>query len=170
MREKLIILGLDPGLRATGWGIIEMQGNHLRHVADGTLTTDTSMPLPQRLALIYRGIEEILLKMNPQEVAIEETFVNNNAQTSLKLGQARAASLLPAALRNMLVAEYASRRIKQAVSGYGAADKTQMTRMVSLLLAGVTPHNHDSADALAVAICHAHYRAAPAIAALKAAP
>lgn len=153
------LLGLDPGLRHTGWGIIEVDGNRLIHVADGAVHSDASCPLAQRLCQIHDTLSAVVDRYQPDEAAVEETFVNTNAASTLKLGQARAVSLLVPALAGMAVAEYTNNMVKKAVVGQGRADKTQVQAMVRMMLPGCDISTPDAADALAVAICHAHHRA-----------
>ncbi|KAA0683408.1 crossover junction endodeoxyribonuclease RuvC [Roseomonas genomospecies 6] len=153
------LLGLDPGLRHTGWGVIDVSGNRLTHVADGAVHSDGDRPLAERLCQIHDALSEVLERYRPDEAAVEETFVNNNAVSTLKLGQARAVALLVPALAGLAVAEYANNMVKKAVVGQGRADKTQVQAMVRLLLPGCAITTPDAADALAVAICHAHHRA-----------
>lgn len=153
------IMGLDPGLAHTGWGVIETQGNRLTHVAHGVIHSQASDPLPQRLAALHAGLKSILATHAPHEAAVEEVFVNRNAQSTLKLGQARGVVLL--AVGHLAVAEHATRLVKKAIVGTGAADKAQVMAMVARLLPGCGPLSEDSADALAVAIAHAHLRTAP---------
>jgi crossover junction endodeoxyribonuclease RuvC len=151
------LLGIDPGLRHTGWGVIEMDGNRLVHVANGRVSTDDKRPTAERLAQIYDGLVKVLADWTPDEAAIEETFVNQNPASTLKLGQARGAAMLAPARAGLPVAEYAANAIKKAIVGAGHADKTQIQMMVARLLPGVKFAGPDAADALAVAICHAHH-------------
>jgi crossover junction endodeoxyribonuclease RuvC len=151
------ILGIDPGLRHTGWGVIESSGNRLIHVANGRVSADDKLPMAERLAAIFDGLAGIIAEWTPDEAAIEETFVNQNPASTLKLGQARGAAMLAPAKAGLPVAEYAANAIKKAVVGAGHADKTQIQTMVGRLLPGVTFAGPDAADALAVAICHAHH-------------
>ena len=153
----LIVLGLDPGLRHTGWGIIEANGNRLSHVAHGVINSDSADALAKRLVQIHDGLIEVLRTWHPQTCAVEETFVNKNPLSTLKLGQARGVVLLVPALAGIAVAEYAPNHIKKAVVGVGHADKTQVHTMVERLLPGAKGARADAADALAVAICHAHH-------------
>ncbi len=150
------LLGLDPGLRVTGWGVIDVNGNHLRHAAHGTVRSDREKPLATRLLQIHDGLREVIARYRPDAAAVEETFVNRNPSSTLKLGQARGVVLLVPALAGMPVSEYAANLIKKSVVGTGHASKTQVAAMVRHLLPGVVPANSDAADALAVAICHAH--------------
>lgn len=152
------ILGLDPGLQNTGWGVVDLDGSRLRHVADGTVRTDRLLPTARRLQQIFGGLMEVIASYHPGEAAVEETFVNKNGATTLKLGLARGAVLLAPAQAGLEVAEYATKFVKKAVVGVGGAGKPQVEAMVRTLLPGVTPASPDASDALAVAICHAHYR------------
>ncbi|GLQ06324.1 crossover junction endodeoxyribonuclease RuvC [Sneathiella chinensis] len=151
------LLGLDPGLRHTGWGIIEAEGNSLRHLANGAVSSDAALTLSERLVQLYEGIEEVLADWQPDEAAVEETFVNKNPVSTLKLGQARGIALLVPARHGLHVEEYAPNKIKKSVVGAGHAGKEQIHAMVSMLLPGCKIANEHAADALAVAICHAHY-------------
>ena len=151
------VLGLDPGLRHTGWGIIEVDGNRLSHVADGVANPSADQPLAARLVALFREIGAVLERFRPDEAAIEETFVNRNAASTLKLGLARGVVLLAPAERGLRVAEYSANMIKKAVVGAGHADKAQVQMMVRRILPGFASGKPDAADALAVAICHAHH-------------
>jgi crossover junction endodeoxyribonuclease RuvC len=154
------LIGLDPGLRVTGWGVIEMDGNRLRHVADGAVASDEDAPLASRLAQLYDGLASVIRRFRPLEAAVEETFVNVNPASTLKLGQARAVALLVPARLGLAVAEYPPNLVKKSVVGTGHAAKPQVQMMVRALLPGATLESADAADALAVAICHAHHRGA----------
>ena len=153
------ILGLDPGLGTTGWGLIAAEGNRLSHVANGELKTKTSVPLPERLADLAGQLEALLAEHRPDTTAVEEVFVNKNPQSTLKLGQARGVALMLAARSGLTVGEYAARLVKKAVVGNGNAEKVQVHAMVGRLLPGVKIAGPDAADALAVAITHAHHLA-----------
>ena len=153
------ILGLDPGLGTTGWGLIQAEGNRLSHIANGQLKTDSAMPLPQRLARLADELEALIAEHRPDSAAVEEVFVNANPQSTLKLGQARGVAIMVAARGGIAVGEYAARLVKKAIVGTGGADKTQVHAMVARLLPGVKIDGADAADALAVAICHAHHLA-----------
>jgi crossover junction endodeoxyribonuclease RuvC len=153
------ILGLDPGLGTTGWGLIEAEGNRLRHIANGQIRTATDAPLPQRLAALADQLEQLIAEQRPDAAAAEEVFVNKNPQSTLKLGQARGVVLMCAARSGIDVGEYAARLVKKAVVGNGNAEKVQVHAMVSRLLPGVKVAGPDAADALAVAITHAHHLA-----------
>lgn len=152
----MIVIGLDPGLQKTGWGVIEAHGNRLRHIADGCVTSRAADAMSDRLAALYDGLAAVIAAHSPSSAAVEETFVNSNAQSTLKLGQARGVVLLVAARSGLPVAEYATRFVKKAIVGTGTADKLQVKLMVERLLPGCSASGEDAADALAVAICHAH--------------
>lgn len=152
------VLGLDPGLRHTGWGIVDVTGNRLSHVADGAIHSTDALPLADRLVQLHAALVKVVDAYRPDEAAVEETFVNANAASALKLGQARAVSLLVPALAGLPVAEYPNNQVKKAVVGQGRAEKTQVQAMIRILLPGCLIATPDAADALAVAICHAHYR------------
>lgn len=152
------LIGLDPGLRRTGWGVIEVDGNRLVHVASGTVMSDADLSLAERLSQLFDGLAAVIAGHGPDEAAVEETFVNRNPNSTLKLGQARGAALLAPAQAGLRVAEYPATLIKKALVGNGHADKTQIQAMVGVLLPGARPDSADAADALAVAICHAHHR------------
>jgi crossover junction endodeoxyribonuclease RuvC len=153
------ILGLDPGLGTTGWGVIEAEGNRLRHIANGQIRTDTSAPLPRRLAALADQLQAVIADHAPAGAAVEEVFVNQNPQSTLKLGQARGVVLMCAARAGIDVGEYSPTLVKKAVVGTGGAEKTQVHAMVSRLLPGAKIAGADAADALAVAITHAHHLA-----------
>ena len=153
------ILGLDPGLGTAGWGVIEAEGNRLAHIANGQIKTDTDAPLPRRLAALADQLEALIVDLAPTAAAVEEVFVNKNPQSTLKLGQARGVALMCAARAGMEVGEYAPTLVKKAVVGTGGAEKAQVHAMVSRLLPGVKIAGPDAADALAVAITHAHHLA-----------
>ncbi|HJO74912.1 MAG TPA: crossover junction endodeoxyribonuclease RuvC [Rhodospirillales bacterium] len=152
------LIGFDPGLRNTGWGVIEANGNHLGHIADGVVKTDAKLPLADRLVQLQDGLTRVIEQFHPDEAAVEETFVNKNAASTLKLGQARAISLLVPANGGLKVFEYSPNLIKKSVVGGGHAAKQQIKMMVKVLLPGAELKSADAADALAVAICHAHHR------------
>ncbi|MFN5758490.1 MAG: crossover junction endodeoxyribonuclease RuvC [Sphingomonadaceae bacterium] len=154
-----ILLGIDPGLGTTGWGIISAEGNRLTHIANGRIVTDTKASLANRLVELDRALTDIILEFRPDVAAVEEVFVNSNPQSTLKLGQARGAILLSAARTGLEIGEYAARLVKKAVVGVGNADKAQVHAMVSRLLPGTKIAGPDAADALAVAITHAHHLA-----------
>jgi crossover junction endodeoxyribonuclease RuvC len=152
------LIGLDPGLRSTGWGVIEVEGNRLRHVAHGAIRVAAEGTLAGRLNILFDGVAEVIRSQLPAEAAIEETFVNVNPGSTLKLGQARGVVMLAPARAGLPVFEYAANLVKKSVVGSGHADKRQIEMMVGRLLPGVTA-TADAADALAIAICHAHHRA-----------
>lgn len=152
------IVGLDPGLRNTGWGVIEAEGSRLIYVADGAVHSDADAPLAERLLQIHEQILRVLREFSPDEAAIEETFVNTDARATLKLGQARGAVMLAPAFCKIPVSEYAPNTVKKSVVGAGHADKAQVKHMVKLLLPRAEMKTTDSTDALAIAICHAHHR------------
>jgi crossover junction endodeoxyribonuclease RuvC len=151
------VLGLDPGLRHTGWGVIDVAGNRLSHVADGVVHAPTDLPLAERLVALFRQLNLVIERFQPDEAAVEESFVNKNAASTLKLGVARGVVLLAPAERGVPVAEYSANLIKKSVVGAGHAEKAQVQMMVRRLLPGCAIVEADAADALAVAICHAHH-------------
>ena len=153
------VLGLDPGLRHTGWGVIDVDGNRLTHVADGVASAPTDLPIGERLVVLFRQLGEVLERFRPDEAAVEETFVNRNPASTLKLGVARGVVLLAPAERGVPVAEYSTNLVKKSVVGAGHAEKAQVQLMVRRLLPGCAVVKADAADALAVAICHAHHAA-----------
>jgi len=152
------LIGLDPGLRHTGWGVIEVSGNRLRFVAAGAVSTDGKAGLATRLVALHDGLRAVIQEYAPEEAAVEETFVNKNPDSTLKLGLARGVVLLVPAQAGLPVAEYGANHIKKSVVGAGHAEKAQVAMMVGRLLPGSGVHGKDAADALAVAICHAHHR------------
>ena len=154
------LIGLDPGLQRTGWGVVEADGNSVRFLGAGVVAPPADGSLAERLDRLYRGLVHVLETQAPDAAAVEETVVNTNALSSLKLGHARGVVMLAAAHAGLPVTEYASKRIKRAVVGTGGAAKRQVLMMVRTLLPSAGPLTADAADALAVAICHAHYRAA----------
>lgn len=151
------LIGFDPGLRLTGWGVIEVDGNRLRHVAHGVIKVSVEGSLASRLDNLFEGVVAALAAHKPDEAAVEETFVNVNPASTLKLGQARGVVLLAPARAGLPVYEYAANLVKKSVVGAGHADKRQIAMMVGRLLPGVIA-TADAADALAIAICHAHHR------------
>ncbi|HEX3973009.1 MAG TPA: crossover junction endodeoxyribonuclease RuvC [Stellaceae bacterium] len=163
------LLGLDPGLRNTGWGVVDAEGNRLKHVAQGVVRPVDDAPLAVRLAELYRLLGEVLDRYRPDAAAVEETFVNKNPGSTLKLGMARGVVLLAPAERGIPVFEYATNLVKKSVVGVGHADKTQVQMMVKRLLPGATS-GADACDALAVAICHAHHAATKAAVARSPSP
>src|SRR5271165_1524015 len=159
------ILGLDPGLCNLGWGVIDWDESRLGFVSCGTITTAAAEPMGARLAALFEGLNAVLERWSPCEAAVEETFVNGNARSALKLGQARGIALLVPASLGLVVAEYAPNSIKKTVTGSGHAGKEQIRAMLRILLPQTTPATPDAADALAIAITHAHHRRARALAA-----
>ena len=155
----MLILGLDPGLGTTGWGVISAEGNRLSHIGNGQLRTDSAEVLPRRLAHLATMIDAVIADHAPQSAAVEEIFLNKNPQSTLKLSQARGVTLMVAARAGLDVGEYAARLVKKAVVGTGSAEKAQVHAMVQRLLPGAKIIGPDSADALAVAITHAHHLA-----------
>ena len=158
MTDIIRIIGIDPGLRNTGWGIVESQGSSLRFVAAGTVKSDAKTDLASRLCQLHDGLSEIVHSHTPHEAAVENTFVNKDAGATLKLGQARGIAMLVPARAGLKVAEYAPNAVKKAVIGVGHGDKTQIKLMVGMLLPKAVWDSDDAADALAIAICHAHHR------------
>ena len=155
----MLILGLDPSLSCTGWGVVRKEGSRLAHIANGQLPTDPKAALSTRLAVLHDGISDIIAKYEPARAACEEVFVNSNAQSTLKLAQARGAVLAACGAAQLAVCEHAARRVKQAVVGSGGAQKGQVASMVKVLLPGAVIVGTDAADALAVAIADAHLSA-----------
>ena len=154
------ILGIDPGLRRTGWGIVEISGNRLAFLGCGRVETDDRQALAARLATIHSGLVRVISQFVPQEAAAEATFVNKDAAATLKLGQARGVALLAAAQAGLSVAEYAPNLVKKTIVGAGHADKAQIRMMIGVLLPTAEPETEDAADALAIAVTHAHHRGA----------
>ena len=163
MQAKTRIIGIDPGLRRCGWGVIETSGNRLVFVAAGVIMPHTSGALAGRLVELHEGLNAVLAQYRPDEAAIEETFVNQGPRSALLLGQARGVALMTPALIGLPVAEYAANLIKKSVVGTGHADKTQIQLMVKTLLPQADFKSADAADALAIAICHAHHRTLPSL-------
>ena len=159
------ILGIDPGLRRTGWGMVTIEGTRLAFVACGAVVSNDKLPLSERLKQLHAGLTEVMRGFEPDEVGVEETFVNKDAQATLKLGHARGVALLVPALAGIPVAEYAANLVKKTVVGAGHAEKRQIHAMVRVLLPKADPQTDDAADALAIAITHAHHRKARALAA-----
>ncbi len=151
------LIGLDPGLRNTGWGIIDVAANRLVYVADGTVSPAPKQDLANRLRDLHEGLAKVLADYDPDEAAVEETFVNKNPASTLKLGEARGVVVLAPALAGLRVAEYSANRVKKSVVGAGHASKDQVQMMVGRILPGCAFSSPDAADALAVAICHAHF-------------
>ncbi|MGN6551025.1 MAG: crossover junction endodeoxyribonuclease RuvC [Pararhizobium sp.] len=158
MGQAIRIIGIDPGLRNTGWGIVETLGNTLRFVAAGTVHSDGTCDLASRLCQLHDGLAEIVHAHRPEEAAVEQTFVNKDAVATLKLGQARGIAMLVPARAGLPVAEYSPNAVKKTVIGVGHGDKKQIHMMVKVLLPRAAFDTADAADALAIAICHAHHR------------
>lgn len=156
--QAIRILGIDPGLRRTGWGLIESDGNRLIHVACGSVETSERADLAARLVTIHDGLIKVIEQYAPHEAAVENTFVNGNAASTLMLGQARGIAMLVPARAGLTVAEYAPNLVKKTVVGAGHAEKAQIRMMIGVLLPKADPQSEDAADALAIAICHAHHR------------
>lgn len=158
MASAIRIIGIDPGLRRTGWGVIEALGNSLKFIGAGTVTSDDKCELSTRLCQLHDALSDVLAQFVPDEAAVEHTFVNVNPTSTLKLGQARGIALLVPARAGLTVAEYTPNAVKKAVIGVGHGDKAQIQMMVKVLMPRAVFNGGDSADALAVAICHAHHR------------
>jgi len=158
MANAIRILGLDPGLRRTGWGVISAEGSRLSWVAHGVIVPDDKAAFSDRLLTLFEGVHAVITAHGPHEAAIEETFLNTNAQSTLKLGHARAAAMIAPAQAGLTVAEYSAKEVKKSVVGTGGADKTQVAYMIARLLPAAGSPTLDAADALAVAIAHAHVR------------
>ncbi len=158
MAPPIRILGIDPGLRKTGWGVVVSEGSKLSFVACGCVESDGALPLGQRLRQLHEGLNKVLAAHRPHEAAVEETFINRDPQSALKLGQARGIALVVPALAGLDVAEYAANLVKKTVVGVGHADKKQVQAMIRVLLPKAETSSADAADALAVAICHAQHR------------
>lgn len=152
------ILGLDPSLSSTGWGIIEVENNRVKYVADGFIATDTKAPIAERLSQINKVLTEVIENYKPQEAAIEQVFLNANPASTIKLGMARGVVIMTPAQYGISVMEYEPNKVKKAVVGVGKAQKNQVETMVKILLPGCMPKNNDAADALAIALCHFQYR------------
>jgi crossover junction endodeoxyribonuclease RuvC len=163
MTATIRILGIDPGLRRTGWGVIDISGNRLTFVACGSVITEDKAALAVRLVTIHDGLTEVIERFDPAEAAVEATFVNKDANATLKLGQARGIAMLVPARSGIDVAEYAPNLVKKTIVGAGHSDKNQIRMMVGVLLPKADPRTEDAADALAIAVCHAHHRAAAAV-------
>lgn len=157
------IIGIDPGLRRTGWGVIESDGNRLIYVGCGSVETSETMSLASRLLAIHQGLAKVLAEFAPVEAAVEQTFVNKDGVATLKLGQARGVAMLAPAMVGLAVAEYAPNQVKKTVVGAGHADKAQIQMMLKILLPKAVFTSADAADALAVAITHAHHRQSAAL-------
>lgn len=165
MMHPIRILGIDPGLRRTGWGLIEALGNRLSFVGAGTVTSDDKRSLAERLVQLHDGLQQVIETQSPHEAAVELTFVNKDAGATLKLGQARGIALLVPSLHGLEVAEYAPNLVKKTVVGTGHAEKDQIRHMVKILLPKARFDSDDAADALAIAVCHAHHRGSAGMAA-----
>jgi len=152
------IIGIDPGLRRTGWGVIECEGTRLAFIACGSVNSDDGDALSDRLAFIHKGLAEVIARYAPDEAAVEETFVNADPRSALKLGQARGIALVVPAQAGLRVAEYAPNLVKKTIVGAGRAEKMQVRLMIRVLMPKADPQSDDAADALAIAICHAHHR------------
>ena len=163
MGRPIRILGIDPGLRRTGWGVIEVEGNRLVYVACGSAQSDESADLAARLVTLHDALVEVVDAFRPDEAAIEQTFVNKDGVATLKLGQARGVAMLTPAMFGISVAEYAPNQVKKTVVGAGHADKNQVLMMLRILLPKAEPKSADAADALAIAITHAHHRQGAAL-------
>jgi crossover junction endodeoxyribonuclease RuvC len=163
MRRPIRILGIDPGLRRTGWGVVASDGNRLSFLACGSLATDERAALAVRLLAIHDGLREVVDQHAPDEAAVEATFVNKDASATLKLGQARGIAMLVPALAGLPVAEYAPNLVKKTIVGAGHSEKAQIRMMIGVLLPKADPPSEDAADALAIAVCHAHHRQSAAI-------
>lgn len=161
--RALRILGIDPGLRRTGWGVIEAEGNRLSHLAHGVIATDEKQPLPARLTILHEALQVIVAEQRPAAAAVEETLANRNPASTLKLGMARGVALLVPSLAGLTVAQYLPMIVKRSVVGSGHAEKGQVAMMVNRLLPGLALKDGDAADALAIAICHAHHAATAAV-------
>lgn len=162
--ERLVrIVGIDPGLRRTGWGIVESDGVRLSYVASGHVASQNDEALAYRLREIFEGLTSVIASFGPAEAAVEETFVNDNARATLKLGQARGMALLAPAMRGLVIAEYSPNLIKKSVVGTGHAEKRQIQAMIKILLPRARCDSPDEADALAIAICHANHRRGPGV-------
>jgi crossover junction endodeoxyribonuclease RuvC len=156
--QPIRIIGIDPGLRRTGWGIVEADGVRLAYVASGLITSNSEDALAYRLRELYEGLVEVIARLRPQEAAIEETFVNKDARATLKLGQARGMALLAPAQKGLAIAEYPPNVVKKTVTGTGHGEKRQIAAMIGFLLPKARFESADEADALAIAICHASHR------------
>jgi crossover junction endodeoxyribonuclease RuvC len=158
VRQPIRILGIDPGLRRTGWGMIEIAGNRLSYLGCGSVTTNDRDDLATRLLAIHDGLMRILDEFRPDEAAVEATFVNKNPAATLKLGQARGIAMVVPARAGVPVAEYAPNLVKKSIVGAGHGDKTQVRMMIGVLLPKAAPQSDDASDALAIAVTHAHHR------------
>jgi crossover junction endodeoxyribonuclease RuvC len=158
MPRPIRILGIDPGLRRTGWGVVAVEGNRLSYLACGSLSTDDRATLAERLVAIHDGLRRVVEEHAPDEAAVEATFVSKDAAATLKLGQARGAAMLVPACAGIPVAEYAPNVVKKTIVGAGHGEKAQIRMMIGVLLPKADPQTTDAADALAIAVCHAHHR------------
>jgi crossover junction endodeoxyribonuclease RuvC len=158
MTRPIRILGIDPGLRRTGWGVVVIEGNRLSYVACGSLPTDDKAALALRLLSIHDGLRQVVSDHLPDEAAVEATFVSKDGSATLKLGQARGIAMLVPAIAGLPVAEYAPNLVKKTIVGAGHCEKAQIRMMIGVLLPKAVPQSHDAADALAIAVCHAHHR------------
>ena len=165
MARPIRILGIDPGLRRTGWGVIASEGNRLVFLACGSLATQDGAALATRLLAIHDGLRRVVDEHAPDEAAVEATFVNKDASATLKLGQARGIAMLVPAIAGLPVAEYAPNLVKKTIIGVGHGEKAQIRMMISVLLPKADPQSHDAADALAIAVTHAHHRQSAVLAA-----
>jgi crossover junction endodeoxyribonuclease RuvC len=170
MRRPIRILGIDPGLRRTGWGMVAIEGNRLLFLACGSLATEERAALAARLKTIHDGLRGVIEEHAPDEAAVEATFVNKDAAATLKLGQARGIAMLVPAIAGLPVAEYAPNLVKKTIIGAGHGEKAQIRMMIGVLLPRADPRSDDAADALAIAVTHAHHRTSAALAGIKAAP
>jgi crossover junction endodeoxyribonuclease RuvC len=167
MGRPIRILGIDPGLRRTGWGVIEVEGNRLIYVACGSAESDEADALADRLVSLHDELVRVVDAFRPDEAAVEQTFVNKNAAATLKLGQARGIALMVPAKAGVIIAEYAPNLIKKTIVGAGHGDKAQIRMMLGVLLPKADPPTHDAADALAIAITHAHHRQSAVLRAMR---
>lgn len=158
MTDRIRILGLDPSLRKCGWGVIDVDGNRAMHVGHGVISPSVRAEMPDRLNDLFDGIEKIITDFEPNEVSVEDIFLNKNPSSTARLGYARAVCLLVPKRNGLSVHEYSAKKVKKSVVGTGQADKVQVAAMVNLLLSGAGLADGDAADALATAVCHAHYR------------
>ena len=156
--QPIRILGIDPGLRRTGWGVVTIEGNRLSFLACGSVATDDKADLAVRLLAIHDGLRQVVADHTPDEAAVESTFVNRDASATLKLGQARGVAMLVPAIAGLRVAEYAPNLVKKTIVGAGHSEKVQIRMMVKVLLPKADPQSDDAADALAIAVTHAHHR------------
>jgi crossover junction endodeoxyribonuclease RuvC len=161
MIRPIRILGIDPGLRRTGWGVVEYVGNRLGFIACGSVETSEKAALGERLLVLHDGLMQVIDEFRPDEAAVETTFVNSNAVATLKLGQARGIAMLVPARSGVPVAEYAPNLVKKTIVGAGHGEKAQIRMMIGVLLPKADPRSEDAADALAIAVCHAHHRQSP---------